>query len=98
MEYATEERIEKLRSLRERMGWEGHHTPHNLATAVASEAGELAHLYRFSPPGKPPNLESVADEVADVVIFCLNLCDVAGIDFDEAVDGKIAFNVVRSYR
>ena len=88
----------ELASQSEAMGWEAHHTPSNLAAAISSEAGELLHLYRFVPPDPEPDPQSVAEELADILIFALRFAAVAHVDVEAAVWDKIAVNRQRQTR
>lgn len=69
--------------------WGDHHTPKNLALAIAGEAGELAHIYRWQ---ETADQQMAADEVADVVIFALRFFDVLGVDPEDAILDKIRRN------
>ena len=87
--------LTQLREFRESRDWQRFHTPANLAAAIASEAGELLHLYRWTPPADDPPLDRVEDELADLLIFALNFSDVLGIDIEEAVLRKLERNRAR---
>jgi NTP pyrophosphatase (non-canonical NTP hydrolase) len=70
--------------------------------AVVSEAGELAAELRWVEGDESdafvrtsPARERVADEVADVGIALLLLCDRAGIDLLDAMERKIEMNATR---
>ena len=79
-------------------GWHRHHTLTSLVLAVCSEAGELAHLVRWHAPHRRPSMRlraEIADEVADILIFLLCLCDRLGYDPDELVRGKLESNAHR---
>ena len=84
--------VDRLRQFREARRWVPFHTPEALARAVMVEAGELNELYLW---GEMPSLERVEDEVADVLIYCLNLCDVLGSDPSQIVQAKIDKNETR---
>ena len=82
--------------------WAQFHDPKNLAMLVASEAGELVAEYRWVRGDEadthsctPESRARVADEIADVGIALLLLCDRIGLDLTEAVADKLAKNAVR---
>jgi NTP pyrophosphatase (non-canonical NTP hydrolase) len=93
-----------LRALKERVAafvaardWAQYHAPKNLAMAIACEAAELMELYLWVDAagsreltGEPAKRTRVEDEVADVAICLLNLCNVVGIDLAAAVEKKLA--------
>ena len=80
--------------------WGQYHSPRNVAMAVAVEAGELLELFLWSrDEGPQPAVESrkaaVADEIADVAICLLNLCEVTGVDLTTAIRQKLEQNARR---
>jgi NTP pyrophosphatase (non-canonical NTP hydrolase) len=82
--------------------WAQFHDPKNLAMLVASEAGELVAEYRWvrgdeadAHSRAPEPRARVADEVADVGIALLLLCDRIGLDLTEAIADKLAKNAAR---
>ena len=77
--------------------WQQFHTPANLAKAISCEAGELLEQFLWNNDitwKNCPNLthEAISDEVADVFIYLLRLCDVMGIDLITSTKAKIAKN------
>jgi len=96
--------IQTLRSeiaaFNEARDWGQYHAPRNVAMAVAVEAGELLELFLWSrDEGPQPAVESreaaVADEIADVAICLLNLCEVTGVDLTTAIRRKLEQNARR---
>jgi NTP pyrophosphatase (non-canonical NTP hydrolase) len=74
---------------RDARGWAKYHTPRNLAESVSIEAAELLELFQW---GRRPDPQQLADELADVVIYCISLADVSGIRLGDAVRDKIRRN------
>jgi dCTP diphosphatase len=79
--------------------WDQFHTPKNLIMAATSEIGELAELLQWksdreieaflqSPEGK----QQLSEEIADVAVYLIRLCQKTNIDFVEAIVNKIAVN------
>jgi NTP pyrophosphatase (non-canonical NTP hydrolase) len=81
--------IDRLIEFRDARNWQKYHTPEALARAIGIEAGELNELFLW---GREPSKNEAAAEIADVMIFCLNLCDVMGIDPEQAIHEKIDKN------
>ncbi len=82
--------------------WQQFHSPKNLASAVAVEAGELLGHFRWLSTEEslavvrdPAKRERIASEIADVLILTLELADVVGLDPAEAIRAKIALNESR---
>ena len=80
--------------------WAQYHSPRNVAMAVAVEAGELLQLFLWSKDDGPqPAVDSrnplVAEEIADVAICLLNLCEVTGVDLSTAIREKLDKNAAR---
>lgn len=91
-----------FRELAERKGWQAYHTPKNLAAAVAVEAAELLEVFQWLTEEQAQALQHdslakirVADEVADVVMYVIELCRRLDIDLAEAIAQKIQKNNTR---
>ena len=99
--------ITDLHSLRDAMrqfaaarDWQPYHTPKNLAMAMIVEAAELVEHFQWLTPEQslalaPDKLLKVRDEVADTLIYLVELADVLGIDPIAAARDKIAKNAVK---
>ncbi|MFI6858995.1 nucleotide pyrophosphohydrolase [Streptomyces sp. NPDC050421] len=79
--------------------WEQYHTPKNLASALSVEAAELVEIFQWLTPEQsarvmedPATAPRVADEVADVLAYLLQFCEVLGIDVLAALEAKIERN------
>lgn len=81
--------IDRIRKFREDRSWQKYHASEHLARAISIEAGELNELFLW---GRKPSSQELSEEVADVMIYCLNLCDVEGIDPLKAINDKIDSN------
>ncbi len=79
--------------------WEPYHTPKNLAMALSVEASELVEIFQWSTPEEsarvmadPAAAARVEDEVADVLAYLLQFCEVLGINAQAALAAKIDRN------
>ncbi len=77
--------------------WEQFHTPKNLTMALSVESSELVEIFQWLTPEQSRNLSdkqmnAVNEEVADVAIYLLRLCDVLGINLSDVVENKIKVN------
>lgn len=93
---------QRLRAFTEERDWAQFHSPRNLALALVGEVGELAELLQWRTDAEVHALvqeaagrEAMADELADVFTYVLELADVLGIDLDEAVHAKITKNAAK---
>nr|WP_223183048.1 MULTISPECIES: nucleotide pyrophosphohydrolase [unclassified Streptomyces] len=82
--------------------WQPFHTPKNLAAALSVEASELLEIFQWLTPEQaervmddPESAHRVADEVADVLAYLLQFCEVLGVNPLEALAAKIERNEVR---
>lgn len=82
--------------------WQPFHTPKNLSTALLVEAAELAEIFQWMTPEQsqaahlePAQKERIADEVADVLLYLLQVADQCAIDIPQAVAHKLVKNAVK---
>src|SRR5437588_234415 len=82
--------------------WRQFHSPKNLAMGLAVEAAELMEHFLWIDADAsrqvvrdPDKLGQVADELADVACYVLNLSDALGIDLSDAIRAKMAKNAVK---
>ncbi|MGQ0652988.1 MAG: nucleotide pyrophosphohydrolase [Betaproteobacteria bacterium] len=92
--------IERIRRFRDERNWLQFHNPKDLAMSVAIEAAELMELFQWQSAEESKRTllerrEAVADEIADVAIYLIELCDIAGIDLAKAIDAKLAKNALK---
>lgn len=88
-----------LRQFAAERNWQPFHTPKNLAMALMVEAAELAEIFQWMTPEQSQSAcadhvtrEQVADELADVLLYLVQLADRAGIDLKRAVGRKLVKN------
>ena len=82
--------------------WNGYHTPKNLAVSIAIEAAEIMEHFQWVTVDEAVELVAdpavhveVADELADVLIYCMSFANAADIDIAVAVRKKLARNELR---
>ncbi|MFF7986695.1 nucleotide pyrophosphohydrolase [Streptomyces sp. NPDC007901] len=82
--------------------WQQYHTPKNLVSALSVEASELVEIFQWLTPEQssrvmadPDTAHKVTDEVADVLAYLLQLCEVLDIDPLAALAAKIDRNEQR---
>ncbi len=80
--------------------WRPFHTPKNLAMAMIVEAAELVEHFQWATPEEscappPEKLAAIRDEVADTLIYLVELADVLDIDLIAAAREKVAKNALK---
>ena len=83
-------------------GWEKYQTPKNLSMSIAIEAAEIMEHFQWQGSEESVHLireseikNQVADEVADVLVYCMILANNAEIDLTSAIRSKMARNQKR---
>jgi NTP pyrophosphatase (non-canonical NTP hydrolase) len=99
--------IDSLDTLRTRLrvfvaerDWDRFHNPKNLAMALIVEAGELVEQLQWLTPEQADNLRpeqrtAVEHEIADVLIYLVELADRLGIDPLAAAGKKLVLNAAK---
>ena len=95
----TELRDLTRRFARER-DWEQFHTPKNLVMALSVEVAELAEHFQWLRTGADDELDDakrvgIRHELADVLLYLVQLADKTGVDLHAAALEKMALNVVK---
>jgi dCTP diphosphatase len=82
--------------------WEQYHSPKNLAISIAIEAAELMEHFQWSTTDGSQRIahnattrSQIADELADILIYCLHFANATGIDISSAIATKLAQNEAR---
>lgn len=91
-----------LRHFAAERDWQPFHSPKNLATALVVEAAELAEIFQWMTPDESrqarDSIETkarIGDEIADVLLYLLQIADHTEVDVLQAVQGKLARNAER---
>jgi NTP pyrophosphatase (non-canonical NTP hydrolase) len=89
-----------VRTFRDARDWRQFHSPKNLSMSIAIEAAELMEHFQWLTTEAATRLaqedaaarQAVAEELADVLIYCFSLADVLGYDVAEIISAKLAKN------
>ncbi|WP_336808020.1 nucleotide pyrophosphohydrolase [Fulvimonas yonginensis] len=89
-----------LRAFAREREWEQFHSPKNLASALSVEAAELLEHFQWMTEEQSHTLgedkkNEIAEEVADVFLYLLQLSDKLGIDPLEAARRKLEINAAK---
>lgn len=89
--------IARIRKFRDERDWKQFHNPKDLAVSISIEAAELLELFQWQNADQSTrfaaqNRERVAEEIADVAIYLIELADITGIDLAHAIEVKLEKN------
>lgn len=92
----------ELRRFAAEREWQPFHTPKNLSTALMVEAAELAEIFQWMTPDQSRLAhrdaavkQRIGEEVADVLLYLLQVADHSEIDLAQAVRSKLARNALK---
>lgn len=85
---------QKLADFREQRNWKKFHTPRNLATSLTLEATEVLEKFQWKLDNSVTSeeREELKEELADVLIYLVQLAEVLDIDLLDAADKKVTKN------
>ena len=82
--------------------WQPFHGAKNLSMSIAIEAAELMERFQWLTTEEaqvavqePCEKAAIADELADIIIYCLSLSNALDLDVSSAVLGKLQTNEYR---
>ena len=89
-----------LRAFASEREWDQFHSPKNLAAALSVEAAELLEHFQWLTEDQSRSIpddkrEAIAEEVADVFLYLLQLSDELGIDLVQAAQKKMQTNAIK---
>ena len=84
------ETIDRVLQFKTDRDWDQFHTPANLAKSISIEANELLECFQWDE--EHYNLDDVKDELADVLVYCIDMLDRLNLDADEIISAKMAKN------
>ena len=82
--------IKALTKFRDERNWKQFHTAENLAKSVVLESAELLENYQWGNGNE--DIDNVKDEIADIVSYCLLICEHYGFDLHTVLKNKIKKN------
>ena len=88
----------KISNFCEERDWDKFHTPKNLAISICLEAAELLENFQWAKEDlilNKDNVVRISDEIADVLIYSIRLCEILGLDPIDIANKKIEKNGVK---
>ena len=87
-----DELFDELIKFQNERKWKKFHTPENLAKSISIESAELLEHFQW---GMEYDTNEVADELADVLIYCIYMADAMDFNIKEIISNKIAKNAIK---
>jgi len=89
--------IAEALAFRNERDWERFHDPKNLAEAISIEAGELLENFLWVTTDESREMEGtklnrIKNEVSDILIYVIYLCQALNIDLIKEVRNKLQMN------
>ena len=78
------QRIDKFNKDRD---WDKFHSPSNLSKSISIEANELLECFQWND--NEYDLESVKEELADVMNYCIQMSQVLDVDIVDIINKKM---------
>ena len=88
-----QETIERVKRFVEDRCWVQFHTPANLAKSISIEANELLECFQWDE--RQYDLDHVREELADVIVYCLDMLQCLDLDADEIINDKMDKNELK---
>lgn len=91
---SLKELTKEILLFRDARDWKQFHNPKDLAISIVLEAGELMEHFQWKTAEQMAShvrkhKEDIADEVADVLIYLIEMGDLLDIDLVDAADRKL---------
>ncbi len=81
----------RITGFRDARDWSQFHTPRNLASAISIESAELLEAFLWKKDDEV-NTEKLREEIADIMIYSVLMCDRLGLDPLEIMHAKLDKN------
>ncbi len=87
-----------IREFLDARGWRDRANPASYAKSISIEAAELLELFQWREPSAaeiaadPQLLQKIRHELADVLIYCLDLADILDLDAEAIIREKMEHN------
>jgi dCTP diphosphatase len=90
----------RIREFRDARDWMQFHNPKNLAISIVLEAAELLEHFQWKSPDESEAhakaaRDEIADEIADVSVYLIELADNLGVDLERAILTKLDKNAAK---
>lgn len=86
----NKEIIDRINKFNKDRDWDKFHSPVNLTKSITLEAAELLEEFQWNDDNF--SLDNVAEELADVMIYCIQMTEKLELDIDKIIMDKIDKN------
>ncbi len=86
--------VNMILKFRDDRDWKQFHNPKDLAISLSLEAAELLEVFQWSGTDVvcADKKDKIAEELADVLVYCTLMADACGLDLDDIVQKKMEVN------
>ena len=102
MSSALEDLLNKIQAFSDERDWSQFHTAKNLILSVSAEVGELAEVVQWKSDQEvvdylktPEGKSRLSEEVADVAIYLLRICQQQNLNFIDILNKKMDSNSIK---
>ena len=90
----TQETINQILKFRDDREWKQFHNPKDLAISISLESAELLEVFQWSglDTSCDEKIEEIKEELADILIYCVEMADACELDIDEIIQKKLITN------
>tara|TARA_R110002072_G_scaffold534_3_gene3694 strand:+ start:69724 stop:70086 length:363 start_codon:yes stop_codon:yes gene_type:complete len=97
--FDIEKMMNLIKTFAEKRDWDQFHSPKNISMALAVESSELLEIFQWLKEEQSWEVMkdektsvAVKDEIADVAVYLLRLCDLLSVDLENAIVDKMKKN------
>ncbi|MCM3118602.1 nucleotide pyrophosphohydrolase [Neobacillus sp. MER 74] len=89
--------IQKVLEFRDERDWKKYHNEKDLAISISLEANELLENFqwRTSEEAIAESKQNIKEEMADILIYLVQLADKMDINMEEEVSNKLLKNAIK---
>ncbi len=86
--------VDMILKFRDDRDWKQFHNPKDLAISISLEAAELLEVFQWSGTDIvcADKKDKIAEELADILVYCTLMAEACGLDMDEIVQKKMEQN------
>jgi dCTP diphosphatase len=102
MPLELEEIMNAIHEFAEQRDWSQFHTTKNLVLAISAELGELAEIVQWRSDSElaeylktPEGKNKLSEEIADISIYLLRICQQLELNFLDIISKKIEVNTLK---